>query len=40
MLHYVFPRPPKDARLVAVIHVLVGYGNRSRIYSVFEKPWR
>jgi hypothetical protein len=39
MLHYVFPRPPKDARLVAVIHVLVGYGNRSRVYSVFEKPW-
>ena len=38
MLHYVIPRPPKDmARFVAVVGVIVGFGNRGRFYSVFEK---
>ena len=38
-LHYLFPRPPvKDCRLVATISVLMGYGNRVRLFTVFEKP--
>ena len=38
-LHYLFPRPPvKDCRLVATISVLMGYGNRIRLFTVFEKP--
>lgn len=40
MLHYLFPRPPKEARLVAKISVNHGYGNRDRCYSVFERPLR
>lgn len=39
ILHTVFPRPPKDATLVACIGVHMGFGNVSRTYSVFEKPW-
>lgn len=39
VLHYSFARPPaKDARLVAVVMVLVGWGNRGRVFTVFEKP--
>lgn len=39
MLHYIVPRPPaKDARLLAMIGVVVGFGNRIRIFTVFEKP--
>lgn len=42
VLDYVFPRPPKkvdgmDIKLVACVGVVVGYGNRIRIFSVFEK---
>ncbi len=38
MLHYVVPRPPaKDARLLAMIPVIVGFGNRVRVFTVFEK---
>ena len=37
MLHYLFPRPPKDARLVACVGVLTGYSNRIRCFSVFER---
>lgn len=37
-LDFVAPRPPKkDVRLVALITVLVGYGNQARIYSVYER---
>jgi hypothetical protein len=36
-LHYIWPRPPKTARSVAAIGVIVGFGNRIRIYSVFER---
>lgn len=40
MLHYQLPRPPaKTARLVAVITVYVGFGNKGRCYSVFEKAY-
>ena len=39
LLHYIVPRPPhKDARLLAVVGVMVGYGNRIRVFTVFEKP--
>ncbi len=38
ILHYLWPRPPKDAISVAVVSVLVGFGNRGRLFSVFEKP--
>lgn len=38
ILHYILPQPPKDVRFVAAVGVLVGYNNRIRIYSVFEKP--
>lgn len=38
ILHYVVPRPPKDmARFVACVGVMVGFGNRMRAYSVFER---
>lgn len=36
-LHYILPRPPKTARFVACVGVIVGYGNRMRCYSVFER---
>lgn len=37
MLHYIFPRPPKEGvKLVACIGVIDGYGNRMRCFSVFE----
>lgn len=39
LLHYIVPRPPaKDARLLAMIGIVVGFGNRVRIFTVFEKP--
>lgn len=39
LLHYVLPQPPKDipARFVACVSVYVGYNNRVRCYSVFER---
>jgi len=36
-LHYICPRPPKNAKFVACIALLVGFNNRVRLYSVFEK---
>lgn len=36
VLDYVVPRPPKEARFVAVVAVWCGYGNRMRAYSVFR----
>lgn len=38
LLHYELPRPPKDVRFVAAVAVIVGYGNRVRLFSVFERP--
>lgn len=38
MLHYIIPRPPKGARFVASVAVMVGFGNRVRVFSVFERP--
>lgn len=38
MLHYMMPRPPKvGVKLIASIPVVVGYENRERCYSVFER---
>jgi hypothetical protein len=37
VLHYVAPRPPEGVRLVALIGVVVGFENRIRVYSVFER---
>lgn len=37
MLHYLLPRPPKTAKLVATVAVIVGFNNRVRMYSVFER---
>lgn len=38
ILDYEFPRPPsKGVKLVAACGVLMGYGNRIRCYTVFEK---
>ena len=37
ILHYMIPSPPKGAVFVAAICVLVGYNNRARMFSVFEK---
>lgn len=40
MLHYVLPQPPREGvRFVACIGVIVGYNNRIRIFSVFEKEY-
>ena len=36
-LHYICPSPPKNARLVSTVAVLVGFNNRVRLYSVYEK---
>ena len=37
MLHYIWPSPPKNAKSVAAVAVLVGFNNRVRLYSVFER---
>lgn len=37
MLHYVWPQPPVYAKSIACIGVIVGFNNRMRVFSVFEK---
>lgn len=38
MLHYVLPQPPREGvRFVACVGVIVGFNNRLRCYSVFER---
>jgi hypothetical protein len=38
MLHYVLPQPPRECvRFVACVGVIVGYNNRMRVFSVFER---
>lgn len=38
ILHYVAPQPPKDrAKFVALVLVFVGYENRGRLFSVYER---
>jgi len=38
MLHYVLPQPPREGvKFVACVGVIVGYNNRIRCFSVFER---
>jgi hypothetical protein len=38
MLHYVLPQPPRaGVRFVACVGVIVGFNNRMRCFSVFER---
>jgi hypothetical protein len=38
MLHYILPQPPREnVKFVACIGVIVGYNNRMRCFSVFER---
>ena len=38
MLHYVLPQPPRvGVRFVACVGVIVGFNNRMRVFSVFER---
>lgn len=38
VLDYVFPRPPREGvKLIAKVSVTVGYDNRDRCFSVFER---
>ncbi len=38
VLDYVFPRPPREGvKLIAKVSVTVGFDNRDRCFSVFEK---
>ena len=37
ILHYVCPSCPKNAKFIACIGVLVGFNNRIRCFSVYEK---
>lgn len=38
MLHYILPQPPKvGAKFVACVGVIVGFNNRMRCFSVFER---
>lgn len=38
VLDYTFPRPPKDnVKLIAKVSVTVGFDNRDRCFSVFER---
>jgi hypothetical protein len=36
-IHYMLPRCPKNAKFIACVGVIVGFGNRIRVYSVFER---
>jgi hypothetical protein len=39
LLHYVLPSPPsKKVKFVAAAGVVVGFNNRVRVFSVFERP--
>lgn len=38
MLHYLLPQPPREGvKFIACIGVIVGFNNRIRCYSVFER---
>lgn len=38
MLHYILPQPPKvGAKFIACVGVIVGFNNRMRVFSVFER---
>lgn len=37
LLHYVWWKPPVGLKNIAVVTVLVGFNNRARLYSVYER---
>ena len=38
MLHYILPQPPREGvKFIACVGVIVGYNNRMRVFSVFER---
>ena len=38
MLHYLLPQPPREGvKFVACVGVIIGYNNRMRCFSVFER---
>jgi len=37
LLHYIWPKPPADLKNIALVSVYVGFNNRPRVYSVYEK---
>jgi hypothetical protein len=37
ILHYQWVRPPKTARCIAIITVLIGFNNKGRLYGVYER---
>jgi SAM-dependent methyltransferase len=37
LLHYVWPKPPSGMKCIAKCSVIVGFNNRERVYSVYEK---
>lgn len=37
IIHYSLPSMPKDAKYIACVGVVCGFGNRIRVFSVFEK---
>lgn len=37
ILHYIWPKPPKGLTSIAVVAVLMGFHNRARLFSVYEK---
>lgn len=40
ILHYYAPRCPAGVHFIAEIDVKLGFDNRTRVYSVYEKPMR
>jgi len=39
LLHYILPQPPKgiECKFIACVGVIVGFNNRIRVFSVFER---
>lgn len=37
IIHYIVPRMPANARLIAIVGVVCGFNNRGRFYTVFER---
>jgi hypothetical protein len=39
IMHYQVTRPPKDFIFIACVGIVMGFGNKIRAYSVFQKPY-
>jgi hypothetical protein len=37
LIHYSLPKQPKNSKFVACIGIVCGFGNRIRVFSVFER---